>query len=99
MSWFRSRLLWRVYAGYVVIIALTTSIVGILIIRQVSETSTQDIHHSLAVRSDLLAEIARQGLLQTDPALQHQVYRSPPNRRCPPRRAPPVGGAAIYLML
>jgi len=59
---FRSQLFWRVYTGYVSIILIFTFIVGILVSRQVAENSLQEIHHSLAVRSELLAEIAKQSL-------------------------------------
>lgn len=59
----RSPLLWRLYAGYVVIILICTLIVGTLVGRQVTANSTNEIHHSLAVRSELLAEVARPSLL------------------------------------
>lgn len=60
---FRSQLLWRLYAGYVVIILICTLIVGTLVGRQVTASSIQEIHHSLAVRSELLAEVARPQLI------------------------------------
>ncbi|HIG41995.1 MAG: ATP-binding protein [bacterium] len=63
---FRSPLLWRLYAGYVVIILICTLIVGFLVGRQVTENELQEIHHSLAVRSELLAEVARRALNRED---------------------------------
>ena len=59
---FRSQLLWRFYAGYVTIILISTLIVGVLVSRQVTENGLKEIHHSLAVRSEFLAEIAKYSL-------------------------------------
>lgn len=56
---FHSRLFWRLYTGYVAVIVISTIIVGVLISRQVTENSLREISESLAVRSELLAEIAR----------------------------------------
>ena len=56
---FRSQLFWRLYAGYVAIILISTLIVGVLVSRQVTDNGMQEIHHSLAVRSEFLAEIAK----------------------------------------
>lgn len=56
----RSQLLWRLYAGYVITIIISTLIVGVLVSRQVTENSSQEIHQSLTVRTALLAEIALQ---------------------------------------
>ena len=75
MKWFQTRLLWRVYAGYVVIIVLLTLIISVLIGRQVSDNSSREIHQSLTVLSELLAEIARQGLLQSDATLQETIVK------------------------
>ena len=55
----RSRLFWQLYAGYIAVIVTSTIIVGILVSRQVTENGMEEIHHSLAVRSELLAQIAR----------------------------------------
>ena len=59
---FHSRLLWRLYAGYVVIILISALIVGVLISRQATENGMKEIDQSLLVRTELLAEIARQSL-------------------------------------
>jgi len=61
---FRSPLFWRLYAGYVVVILISTLIVGMLISKQVEDSSISEIHHSLAMSSELLAEVAK-------PTLQH----------------------------
>lgn len=63
---FRSQLLWRFYAGYVVIILISMLIVSVLVSRQVTENSVQEFRQSLAVRSELLAEIAKPSLSATD---------------------------------
>jgi len=56
---FGPRLFWRLYAGHVAIILLAMLIVSVLVSRQVTEGSLQEIRHSLVVRSELLAEIAK----------------------------------------
>ncbi len=73
MPRFEPRLFSRLYAGYVVIIVLTTLIVGVLVSRQVTQNSTREIHQSLAVRSELLSEIAREALLKRAGSLQQTV--------------------------
>ncbi|MBV1878219.1 MAG: cell wall metabolism sensor histidine kinase WalK [Pseudomonadales bacterium] len=59
----KSRLFWQLYAGYITVIITSTIIVGVLVSRQVTENSLEEIHHSLAVRAELLAQIARPELL------------------------------------
>lgn len=59
---FRSQLLWRLYAGYVVIILSAMLIVGVLVSREVANNGMEEIHHSLEARSQMLLEIARQAL-------------------------------------
>ncbi len=61
---FRSRIFWRLYTGYIAVIIISTVIVGVLISRQVAQNSLQEINYSLAIRSELLAEIARPALLE-----------------------------------
>ncbi|HAJ76793.1 MAG TPA: hypothetical protein DCM64_10095 [Gammaproteobacteria bacterium] len=61
---FRSHLLWRLYTGYVVIILVSTTTVGILLSRQLTQNSLEEIERSLAARAELLAELARPTLLQ-----------------------------------
>ena len=63
---FGSKLLWRLYAGYVAIFVITSLILGTLVSSQVSENSLKEIESSLAARTELLAEIARHYL--THPA-------------------------------
>lgn len=77
---FRSQLLWRLYAGYVVIIVIFTLIVGTLVSRQVTENGLAEIHQSLAVRSEFLAEIAKQAL-QDDLAARTDELRSEDNHK------------------
>jgi len=69
---FRSPLLWRLYAGYVVIIIVFTVIVSVLISRQVTDNDLSDIKQSLAVRSQMLVEISR-GKLES---LQHAAFQN-----------------------
>lgn len=59
---FRSQLLWRFYAGYVAVILISTLIVGVLVSRQVTKNSLEDIQHSLAVRTEFLAVVATSAL-------------------------------------
>jgi len=58
-----SQLLWRLYAGYVAVIVITTVIVGVLVGQQLSKNGMAEIEQSLASRSEMLAEIARPILL------------------------------------
>ncbi|MEH6813196.1 MAG: ATP-binding protein [Motiliproteus sp.] len=59
---FRSQFFWRLFAGYAAIILISMLIVGVLVSRQVTENGMREIHHFLAVRSELLAEIAKHSL-------------------------------------
>lgn len=61
---FKSPLFWRLYVGYVVVILISTLIVGMLLSKQIENSSIREINHSLAVSSELLAEVAK-------PTLQH----------------------------
>ena len=61
---FRSQLFWRLYASHVVIILISTLIVGVLVSKQVNENGLRDIHQSLAARAQLLVEIAKPVLLE-----------------------------------
>ena len=54
----RSRILWKLFAGYVVLISLSTVIVGILISKQVEKETLNEIEQSLNVRATLLKSIA-----------------------------------------
>ena len=62
---FRSQLFWRLYTNHVLIILVSALIVGVLVSRQVSENGLRDVHQSLAVRAQLLAEIAKPQLLRS----------------------------------
>ena len=54
----RSRILWKLFAGYVVLISLSTVIVGILVSKQVEKETLKEIEQSLNVRATLLKGIA-----------------------------------------
>lgn len=58
----KSPILWRLYAGYVVIIFISTTIVGLLVGQQVASNGMNEIQKSLVVQSDMLAELSRHGL-------------------------------------
>ena len=50
----RSRILWKLFSGYVVLIFLSTILVGVLVSRQVEEETRVEIEQSLDVRVTLL---------------------------------------------
>jgi two-component system, OmpR family, phosphate regulon sensor histidine kinase PhoR len=54
----RSRILWKLFSGYVVLILLSTIIVGVLVSRQVEEETLVEIEQSLDVRATLLRAVA-----------------------------------------
>ena len=54
----RSRILWKLFSGYVVIVLLSTIIVGIFVSRQVEEETLTEIEQSLNVRATLLQNLA-----------------------------------------
>ena len=54
----RSRLLWKLYLGYFVLIVLTASILGGLVFRQFKEDSLEEIQTSLRTHALLLREFA-----------------------------------------
>jgi len=74
---FSSSLLRRVYSGYVGIILILTLVVGILVSRQVTENGRVEIENSLAVRSELLAQIALQERDQFSNIWQPQYQNLP----------------------
>ena len=55
----RSRLLWKLYLGYFVLIVLTASILGGLIFRRIKEDSLEEIQTSLRTHALFLREFAR----------------------------------------
>jgi two-component system phosphate regulon sensor histidine kinase PhoR len=78
-SFYRKTLLGRLFSGYVVIILILTLITSTLISRQVSQSSIEDIHQSLSVRSNLIAELIRPHLsepsLHENSELQQTIAR------------------------
>ena len=54
----RSRILWKLFSGYVILISLSTVIVGVLISKQVEKETLNEIEQSLNVRATLLKSIA-----------------------------------------
>ena len=54
----RSRILWKLFSGYVVLVLLSTIIVGIFVSRQVEEETLTEIEQSLSVRATLLRGLA-----------------------------------------
>lgn len=55
---FRSRFLFRLYAGYAVIVLITTGIVSVLVGRSVERNSLEEIERELSSMASLLAEIS-----------------------------------------
>ena len=54
----RSRILWKLFAGYVILILLSTIVVGVLVSKQVEEQTLLEIERSLDVRATLLRGLA-----------------------------------------
>jgi two-component system phosphate regulon sensor histidine kinase PhoR len=54
----RPRFLWKLYAGYVVLILLTTAVVGIFVARRIVQESRQETHNTLQAQAVLLRDIA-----------------------------------------
>ena len=54
----RSRILWKLFVGYVVLILLSTVMVGLLISKQVEKETLKEIEQSLKVRATLLRGMA-----------------------------------------
>ncbi len=54
----RSRILWELFTGYVVLILVSTAIVGVLVSKQVEEETLLEIQRSLEVRATLLRGLA-----------------------------------------
>jgi two-component system, OmpR family, phosphate regulon sensor histidine kinase PhoR len=54
----RSRILWKLFSGYVVLILLSTIIVGVLVSRQIEKETRVEIEQSLDVRATLLRAVA-----------------------------------------
>jgi two-component system, OmpR family, phosphate regulon sensor histidine kinase PhoR len=58
-SLFKPSLLRRLFAGYVMLILTLTTIVSLLISRQTTENTLQEIHHSLFIHAQFLAELSK----------------------------------------
>jgi two-component system phosphate regulon sensor histidine kinase PhoR len=70
----RSRFLWKLYAGYVTVIFLTTAIVGIMVERWIEEDSLEETKEALRANAVLLRELALPFLLgPVDPGLQKKA--------------------------
>ena len=71
---FRSRFLWKLYAGYATLIVLSATTVAALIVRRVERGSLEELRSSLRVRATLLREVASRSLGEPpDPSLQRRV--------------------------
>ncbi|MFQ5505610.1 MAG: ATP-binding protein [Planctomycetota bacterium] len=70
----QSRLLWKLYAGYVVLILLATTILGLLVGRQIEQGTLDEIRDSLRARAALLCGAAAPSLGdRSDATLQARV--------------------------
>jgi len=58
-SLFKPSLLRRLFVGYVVLILSLTTIVSLLISRQTTENTMQEIHHSLFIQAQFLSELSK----------------------------------------
>lgn len=58
----RSRFLWKLYAGFVALVLLTTMVVGFLVNRDVEKASLHEIEASLRNKATLLRHIAKPSL-------------------------------------
>ncbi|MGK0179393.1 MAG: two-component system phosphate regulon sensor histidine kinase PhoR, partial [Nitrospinales bacterium] len=68
----RSRILWKLFSGYVVLILLSTIIVGVLVSRQVEEETLVEIEQSLDVRATLLRAVALESF-SSDTKIQQRI--------------------------
>ena len=71
----RSRILWKLYAGYVVLIFLSTIVVGILVSKQVGKETLFEIERSLDVRASLLSETALESFSLTSNLMVQERVR------------------------
>lgn len=72
---FGSRFLWKLYAGYAVVIVLTAFMVGVMVVRGFERDLTRQIQSSLHSEALLLQEIARPYVdAPPDSAFQHRVW-------------------------
>ena len=68
----RSRILWKLFSGYVVLIFLSTILVGVLVSRQVEEETRVEIEQSLDVRATLLRAVALESF-SSDTKIQKRI--------------------------
>jgi two-component system phosphate regulon sensor histidine kinase PhoR len=70
----RPRFLWKLYAGYVVLILLTTAVVGIFVAQRIVQESLQETHNTLRAKAVLLRDIATPALTSgTDSQFQERL--------------------------
>lgn len=70
----RPRFLWKLYAGYVVLILLTTAVVGIFVAQRIVQESLQETHNTLRAKAVLLRDIATPTLTSgTDSQFQERL--------------------------
>ncbi len=70
-----SRFLWKLYAGYAVVILLTAVLVGVLVVRGFERDLTEQIQTSLHSEALLLEDMARPYVgAPPDSAFQHRVW-------------------------
>ena len=68
----RSRILWKLFSGYVVLFFLSTILVGVLVSRQVEEETRVEIEQSLDVRATLLRAVALESF-SSDTKIQKRI--------------------------
>jgi two-component system phosphate regulon sensor histidine kinase PhoR len=71
----RSRFFWKLYAGYVAVIVLTTAIVGILVAQRIVRDSLQETQNVLQAEALLLRDIATSALQASGEAGVQQRLR------------------------
>ena len=70
----RSRILWKLFTGYVILILLSTTIVGVLVSKHVKKEALIEIERSLDVRATLLRGLALEMfLISTDAKVQERI--------------------------
>lgn len=71
---FRSRFLWQLYAGYSILILLTSIVSGVMISRRVEQDALEDIRQSLEAQAIILEEAASSYLGEfSDPTFQEHI--------------------------
>lgn len=74
--WWRSRFFWKLYAGFVVVIAMVSTAMAVVLSRMICADTTEEIRHELRHKAALLREIATPALSAWDGAgLQPAVLR------------------------